>query len=193
MKKYAIAVTVLLVIAIIVLVTQMGGKSALAPSGQESVDKSSDAVTTGTSGGTKSTVKPTTGGTVTVPKVPVSTGGTYIDEIKTRAALTEACNKASANQYNQIYAGKYAGVSQVGYINKSMTGCYMKVSGSTVATYTTKPASILIFRNVYKNQLIADCVNTAPETSNWQCTDRLTGQSIPRLQYDDMIGKYLLQ
>jgi hypothetical protein len=137
----------------------------------------------------------TTGSKATAPKSTGSSGGTFMDSIKAREDANTKCVTAADIQYRKQYAGLYSSESYSSYINKSSTGCYIKISGSTQKAYSTSTTVFLFFANVYQNQIIAQCSNPGgpTATNQWQCENKITGQAIIRQQYDELINKYLLQ
>lgn len=207
MKNYAIVVSILLVVAIVILAVQKSVNNVPAILDQGTLVSSSSTPTTASSAvlTPKAAVKQTviSGSVVSNVTVNAETGLntpvvqgnlSYQDYMNKLGAATQKCDKVASTMYDQKYANVYSGESRTISFNSVSGWCYMRVIGATQKAYTASTTGVIFFIDVYRNRVLADCTTSTGLSytySDWSCTDRVTGQTIPRQQFEDTVYKYL--
>lgn len=126
----------------------------------------------------------------TVSKTPSYTS--YADYMATITNARNKCTTAAKAQYDGAYVNLESS-SFLSYYNEKTGGCYSKIVGDTRAEYATTTNAIIVFRDIYKNTILAECKNpkgAGIATQDWTCTDKTTGSSITLAAFNGIIYKY---
>jgi hypothetical protein len=139
-------------------------------------------------------------GTQTVkvaPKIVVPvTGNDYVDSQAQYYVHLNACKSAASSQYSSLYMKILDQSAVQSYYNTKTGICYAQVTGTIRSQYSTSTTDELYFRNVDKNILLMECTNAKGVTfsdSDWNCTDKTTGQTINKAQYESMLSRFTVQ
>jgi hypothetical protein len=180
--QYAIAGVIVVIGIILIAVSQSNKKPAAAVPGQPQENAQVTVQNQPTASPTKTPAKSS----------PLPSPGTNYTAYVTQLALaTAACKESATTQFNKLYASEQGSAFQSMY-NSNSGVCYMRATGAIQAAYSTTTTSYIYFRNVTRNTLLAQCTDTLSQTfsdNEWQCTDKTTGQTIPKAQFTAIIAE----
>ena len=128
--------------------------------------------------------------TTTVNKAPISSGN-YVDYVTQLRANQSACATAANAQFSHLYGSSLQTSAVSTYFNTVNGNCYAQLTGKSQAAYSTSTTGYLYFRNISANVALLQCVDptgTMYADSNWTCTNKLTGKSISKAEYNATIA-----
>ncbi|MES2314515.1 MAG: hypothetical protein V4524_01075 [Patescibacteria group bacterium] len=193
--KYAVAIVGVIIILIGVIVWQAnrGEPTSQTSSVSEQAQQSSAAQPATAAKVTVTTAK-------TAPVAPVKTNPdtsytSYTEYVKQLGTAQNVCDNASASQYKALYSG-LSGSAYNSFYNPKTGSCYARITGTQIAAYATTTTGYIYFRNVNKNTPVAECVDptgTLYGDANWKCTNKVTGATIGKAQFDALVASYIAQ
>ncbi len=188
--KYASIAAVVIIILIALIVGKSDKNTLTSETSSSTVQISQNGQTITQSPGS---VTVTTKGAPSAPvTTKVSQSLNYTDYVKQQNTNQNKCNSAALTQYQQIYSY----LSESSYnTNYSATsgGCYVRVTGKTQEAYSTTTAGHIYFRNVNTGGVIAECINHTGllyPNADWSCTNKVTGATINKAQFDALVYGY---
>ena len=190
------AILLFIIIAFIAVIVHQAGPVTPQSSQENAQVKVMMATSTSqTSTAPKATVPKTTTTYVAPAKTaPITNSQTqsYSQYVTQLSKNQDACNQASKNQYTTLY-GNLSGSAYTSFYNQINGRCYVKITGSYQAQYSTTTTGYIYFRDASTNTPIAECVDptgTLYSNANWNCTNKVTGATINKAEFDALIYSY---
>lgn len=190
-----IAASIIIVILLFIIGGLLLDKRAPSSNTQNAVPTPQTIVTQDTSSAKTQNTKPAVvfSSKTSIPMTQSLTGN-YQLYAKQLAENQKICSDLAAKQYEAIYRD-VLNSSSFSYNYVPTNGqCYSQVTGQIPTPYSTTTVSHLYFRNVLKNIVLAECSNPKGSIfsdSDAICTDKVTGQTIIKAKYNDLIVSYL--
>ncbi len=115
----------------------------------------------------------------------------YVDQLGKNKSK---CNAYAESLYNKLYAATLSSVTFSGNYNETTGQCYLDVIGRKTVEGSATSTTYYYFRNALTTTLLAECsrvgTSSAVNDNVYVCTDKVSGKSITKLQYDNLTADY---